>query len=302
MIDYKMCLEVLELQGCRFIKIPYGLKSPKNHDWHMNSVGSKDIVLGVDNVGILLNEQSNGVVAIDFDGSSTIDFYNKTFNTVLPNTVAFTSTRIGRHQKLFKIDNEYFKYLSLKQIKTGVKDEYGKNEQIELRFQYQKAAQSVLPNSTVIDSLGTRTYQYLDGSSPLDVEIAMLPDEVLCYWLTLCNDLSEPETVEINHNEDMIVHLMETLKQYYPMLDYDDWIRVSWALKNSIGEYDATNLMKYFYPETVKNEYKKLMRSRPIGKQCTLGTVRYMIKKRGGLCANTQEEILLTQILNKKRK
>jgi hypothetical protein len=300
-MDFRLCLEVLELQGCKFVKIPYGLKSPKTSDWHKTYSSASDIDIGNENVGILLNESSNGIVAIDFDGSSSQAYFNSLFpDTTLPNTVAFTSTRLGRHQKLFKIDPKYFEYLSLKQLKTGVVDANGKHEQLELRFQYKKAAQSVLPNSTVIDDLGTRIYQYLEGSSPLDVEIATLPDAVLCYWLTLCNDLSEPEKVTIHHNDDMVVHLMETLKHYYSSLSYDEWIRVAWALKNSIGEYDAYSLMQYFYPEQEKGEYKKLMRSRPAGKQCTLGTIRYMIKSRGGVCANNQEEILLSAILNKR--
>lgn len=302
-MNFKLCLEILELQGCKFVKIPHGLKSPKTADWHKTYSNASDIDIGNENVGILLNEHSNGVVAIDFDGNSSHDYFKKLFpDTILPNTVAFTSTRVGRHQKLFKIDPQYFEYLSLKQLKTGTVDENGKHEQLELRFQYKKAAQSVLPNSTVTDDMGTRTYQYLEGSSPLDVEIAELPDAVLSYWLTLCNDLSEPEQVTIEHNDDMIVHLMETLKQYYPTLAYDEWIRVAWALKNTVGEGDAYSLMQYFYQEQEKGEYKRLMRSRPQGKRCTLGTIRYMIKAKGGMCANNQEEINLTNILNKKRK
>jgi hypothetical protein len=105
----------------------------------------------------------------------------------------------------------------------------------------------------------------------------------------------------VNNSDDMVSHLMETLKRYYHTLDYDQWIRVAWGLKNSIGESDAVMLMKHFYPEQRNGEYRRLMRSRPTGKHCTLGTIRYMIKSAGGLCANTEEEIELTNILNTKR-
>lgn len=299
MNDDILNLHILELQGCRFITIPKGLKSPKTNDWHKYPLQSKDINIDVENVGVLLNEHSNGIVAIDFDGSSAIDYYFKLFpNTPIPDTVSFTSTRIGRHQRLFKISNDYFEYLSLKQLKTGTIDKDGKAEQLELRFQFQKAAQSVLPPSTVIDNLGIRQYQYLPGLSPQDVEIATLPDIILSYWLQLCNDLSEPEKVTIDHNEDMIIHLAETLKKYYPILGYEEWIRVAWAFKNSIGEADAMSIMKYFWPEKEKNEYQRLMRSRPAGKRCTLGTIRYMIKIKGGYCANNNEELMLTKLLN----
>lgn len=294
-------LELLQAQGARFIRIPKGLKSPKTNDWHKFPLTVSEIDIN-DNIGILLNEHSNGIVAIDFDGVSSIDYFYKLFpNTQIPDTVSFTSTRHGRHQKLFKIPNEYYEFLSLKQLKTGFIDVDGKNEQLELRFQYKKAAQSVLPLSVVSDELGTRTYQYLVGLSPQDVEICQLPEEVLVYWLTICNDLTESkEIVELPHTEDMIVHLCETLKKHYNTLNYEEWIRVAWALKNSLGESIALDLMKYYYPEKKSGEYRKLMRNNHNGKRCTLGTIRYMIKQRGGYCANNDEEINLCRLLNSK--
>jgi hypothetical protein len=194
--------------------------------------------------------------------------------------------------------------LSLKQIKTGVIDEYNKHEQLELRGGFDKAAQSVLPPSFVVDNLGERTYKWLDNLSPQDVLIADLPEEVLVYWLTICNDLEEKpvEQIEIPHNDDMIAHLAETLHQYYPILNYDEWIRVSWAFKNSAGEQIASDLMRYYYPEKQKGEYKKLFRSQPGGKKCTLGTIRYMIKKAGGVCANNESEIKMCELMNKTTK
>ena len=40
--------------------------------------------------------------------------------------------------------------------------------------------------------------------------------------------------------------------------------------------------MKYYYPETKRGEYQKLMKSRPNGKVCTIGTIIKMIKDKGG--------------------
>lgn len=304
MRDFKLDLQILELQGAKFVSIPHGLKSPKHNDWHKTPLTLQQIDIKKDNIGIMLTEKSNGIVAIDFDGMSSIDYYYKLFNIDIPDTVAFTSTREGRHQRLFKINSEYFQYLSLKQLKTGTVGSDKKAEQLELRFQYEKAAQSVLPPSIVTDDLGTRQYQYLPNLSPQDIEIAELPEEILVHWLLLCNDIEEKKEIDysivIDHNEDMIVHLAETLKFYYPTLSYDEWIRVSWAFKNSVGEYDSLSIMQYFWPEEKKGEYKKLMRSKPNGKKCTLGTIRHMIKMKGGSCANNEDEILLCKILNEK--
>lgn len=294
-------LEILQLHGARFVSIPRGLKSPKNHDWHKSPKTIQELDIVNENVGIILNSSSNGLVAIDFDGESSKEFFRKTFNIEIPETVSFTSTREGRHQRLFKISSEYFDYLSLKQLKTGVIDSDGKHEQLELRFQKDKAAQSVLPPSYVKDDKGERTYQYLEGLSPSEIDICELPEEILVHWLKLCNDLEEREVekVELPHTEDMVVHLAETLKQYYPTLSYDEWIRVAWGFKHSVGDIVALDLLRYFWPEKEKGEYRRLMRSQSSGRKCTLGTIRYMIKQKGGKCANTQEELDMVKLLNK---
>lgn len=303
----RLDLEILELHGAKFVRIPRGLKSPKSNDWHKHPLCLSDIDTNTDNIGIILNNSSNGLVAIDFDGNSSIDYFKKIFpNTEIPDTVAFTSTRSGRHQRLFRITKDYYDVLSLKQLKTGVVDSDGKHEQLELRWQYEKGAQSVLPPSVVSDDKGTRTYQWLHGLSPSEVDVAELPEEVLVYWLKLCNDLTEPKefdkNIDITHTDDMVAHLAETLKKYYTTLSYDEWIRVAWGFKNSVGESDALALMKYYWPENQKGEYNRLMKARAPSKQCTLGTIRYMIKQKGGHCANNQDEILLCKLLNMKKK
>lgn len=289
------------------MRIPRGLKSPKNNDWHKHPLNLDEIDIDTDNIGIILNSSSNGLVAIDFDGHSSIEHFKKLFpNTDIPETVSFTSTRDGRHQRLFKITKEYYDVLSLKQLKTGVMGDDGKHEQLELRWQNTKAAQSVLPPSIVTDDKGTRTYQWVKGLSPSEVDIVELPEEVLVFWLLQCNDLSEPKeldkNIDITHTDDMVAHLAETLKKYYTTLTYDEWIRVAWGFKNSVGESDALALMKYYWPENQKGEYNRLMRARAPNRQCTLGTIRYMIKQKGGHCANNQDEILLCRLLNLKNK
>ena len=307
-MNNKLNLEILQLQGASFVKIPKGKKGPNNNDWHKHPQTLDDIDIEVDNIGIILNEHSDCIVAIDFDGYSSIDYFYSIFpNTHIPDTVSFTSTRPGRHQRLFKISSEYKDYISLKQLKTGVLGDDGKPEQLELRWQKNlMAAQSVLPPSYVNDDKGSRTYQWLEGLSPSEVIIADLPEEVLVYWLKLCNDLREPldrdTNIDITHTDDMVAHLAETLKKYYNVLTYEEWIRVAWGFKNSVGEGDALALMQYYWPEEKRGEYQRLMRSRSPSRQCTLGTIRYMIKQKGGHCANNENEILICKLLNLKKK
>jgi hypothetical protein len=303
-MDKKLDLEILQLQGARFVRIPRGLKGPQSSDWHKYPLTVDQIDIGKDNLGIILNSSSNGIVAIDFDGFSSIDYFYKLFpNTNIDTTVSFTSTRPGRHQRLYRISREYFDYLSLKQLKTGTIDSDGKHEQLELRFQKDKSAQSVLPPSFVSDDKGERTYQWLEGCSPQETDIIDLPDEVLAYWLTICNEVYEPkESVILPHTDDMVAHLAETLQKYYPVLSYDEWIRVAWGFKHSVGDSIALDIMRYYWPERQQGEYKKLMRSQSNGKRCSLGTIRYMIKQRGGNCAVNPEEIHLCNLLNSKKK
>lgn len=298
-------LEILQLQGARFVRIPRGLKGPQSADWHKYPLTLDQIDIEKDNIGIILNSSSSGIVAIDFDGFSSIDYFYKLFpNTNIDTTVSFTSTRSGRHQRLYRIKPEYFDYLSLKQLKTGTIDDDGKHEQLELRFQKSNVgAQSVLPPSWVSDNKGERTYQWLPECSPSETDIIDLPEEVLVYWLTLCNDLSTPkESVILPHTDDMVAHLAETLQKYYPTLSYEEWIRVAWGFKHSVGDSIALDIMKYYWPERKQGEYQKLMRSQNSGKKCTLGTIRYMIKQRGGNCAQNPNEIHLCNLLNFKRK
>jgi hypothetical protein len=115
-----------------------------------------------------------------------------------------------------------------------------------------------------------------------------------------------------NTNED-IKHLITELKRCYPSLEYDTWIRVTWAFCHELGEVEGINLMRQYYPESSKSEYSKLTKSRYNGKKVTLGTIVKMIKDRGGkiLQKSVEKQIeyqdrldeikMLTEILKRKK-
>jgi len=71
--------------------------------------------------------------------------------------------------------------------------------------------------------------------------------------------------------------LMQEFKSYYPTLDYSTWIRVTWAFCNELGNVEGVNLMRYYYPESNKGEYDKLLNTKYSGKRCTIGTIKKMI-------------------------
>jgi hypothetical protein len=82
--------------------------------------------------------------------------------------------------------------------------------------------------------------------------------------------------------DDNIVKLADELKRHYPQLDYDTWIRVTWAFCNELGVSDGIAIMKYHYPESKQGEYRKFYNKSNSGKKITIGTVIKMIKDKGG--------------------
>jgi hypothetical protein len=90
---------------------------------------------------------------------------------------------------------------------------------------------------------------------------------------------------------EQINEMIQELKRHYPTLDYDTWIRVTWAFCHELGQNEGINLMRQYYPESKNGEYKKLSTSRYNGKKVTLGTIVKMIKDRNGKLPSTETPI-----------
>lgn len=102
------------------------------------------------------------------------------------------------------------------------------------------------------------------------------------------------EPTHQNTSED-ITNIIQELKQHYPQLDYDTWIRVTWAFCHELGHSEGINLMRQYYPESKQGEYKKLSTSRYNGKKVTMGTIIKMIKDRGGFKKSYKNDDLFYQ-------
>lgn len=105
--------------------------------------------------------------------------------------------------------------------------------------------------------------------------------------------------VEYNKNtSEEITHMIQELKRLYPELDYETWIRVTWAFCHELGQTEGINLMRQYYPEGTQGEYKKLSMTRYNGKKVTIATIVKMIKdkrgtiKRSGYGLLTNKQIL----------
>jgi hypothetical protein len=257
--------ELAQLQTWRYCNVVSGDKKPYPNNWQHTPLTLQQVVST--NIGVILGKYSNGLCSIDFDGEQAIDHWTNTFGIDIASldTVMWTSGKPYRLQAAFTVDSEYWDVLKRKVINS-----------LEFRWN----CQSVLPPSTLNDG---REYFWIN--SPKDYVVQRLPEDVLVYWLNMIKDeyVAPTHVTEYEKNTpDEIAELCQELKRLYPTLDYDTWIRVTWAFCNELGTGDGIMLMRYHYPEEKRGEYNKLIRNGYSGRPVTIGTVIKMIKDRSG--------------------
>lgn len=276
------------LSDWRFCKIPYGEKGPRYKDWQKKPYTLNQIPTN-HNLGVILGPASNGIIAIDFDGPWAWEYWLEhikiPFDTI--DTVMWTSNKPGRCQMAFSVPKEFWDYMPTLFKKNKPEPEAdGKYQAIEFRWgNDETGCQSVLPPSLHPDNKIDPTINYTWLRKPSEVKIQEAPIELL-EWI-FNNNKKKEEIEQVTEysksTPDEVAKLAEELKLLYPTLDYDNWIRVTWAFCDELGESDGIMLMRYHYPESKRGEYSKLMRRGYSGKKCTIGTVIKMIKDRGGL-------------------
>lgn len=264
MKDYELCNV-----PWRFVNIKNGEKIPVGNAWQKNPLLINEIY--TDNVGVILGPASKGLCAIDFDGIEAVEHFNNTFPDIditSIDTAMWTSGKEYRMQAAFYVPELYWLELKRKVVN-------------KLEFRWTNT-QSILPPSKLNDG---REYMWI--KKPSEVGVKELPEQILVYWLNLILDeySSETEVVKdikyINDPDDIAMYA-EQLKKYYPTLDYDTWIRVTWAFCDALGRDDGIAVMRYHYPEEKPGEYKKLLNSSYSGRRVTIGTVKKMIRDKGG--------------------
>jgi hypothetical protein len=290
MIDNELAI----LKDWRFVVIPYGEKGPKTKDWQ-NKPYTLEQVPDNSNIGVILGPQSNGILAIDFDGPWAWDYWNEhikiDFNSF--DTVMWTSNKVGRCQMAFRVPLEFWDYMpETFRIKGPVGDD-NKLQLLEFRWGNIRGAQSVLPPSLHPDNKLDKNINYTWLRKPSEVVVQETPIELL-QWIYDYNSIDTSvsvvsETEYRKNTSDEVIALAEELKRCYPVLDYDTWIRVTWAFCHELGVSDGVSVMKYHYPESSKGEYYKLTKSRYTGKKVTIGTIVKMIRDAGGKIPSKKE-------------
>jgi DNA polymerase elongation subunit (family B) len=155
-----------------------GRKTPYLKGWERKPVAKQCIgIIAQGNrkchgVGLLLGELSGGLLAVDHDGDSCNSLIEQLtavpIQEALPQTVGFTSGKLGRYQLLYQVPELFRPYIRSKVILTGVKGSNGKDEQLDFRW---SGRQSVILGSHP----ETGGYQWLPSQTPWEVKVAQCP-------------------------------------------------------------------------------------------------------------------------------
>jgi hypothetical protein len=111
--------------------------------------------------------------------------------------------------------------------------------------------------------------------------VADLPEDLLILWLSLmtpkrvANALPEVKFEELDERQVAKVNeLLAIVKGRHPVLAYDDWCKVSWAVAKELGREAGEVVMREYYPEQEPGEYRNIYRTYDVSKSPSMGTVR----------------------------
>lgn len=263
----------------RYCKVRAGEKTPYLKDWQRIPLTLDQVDSG--NIGLILGAPSNGVCAIDFDGTSAWVWAEEQGIEIhaLPTTPTWTSGKQDRCQLAFKVSKMYWDVLQTIKITTkpASKPGAGDGEGFEFRW---TGGQSVLPPS--IHPTTKKPYEWVIDATN---NMAELPMNMLRVWLEQIAKKTVPvedtspeikfddlEQFDINEAES----ILKILKNRRPILSYDEWRTVCWGLAHHIGREAAGVLIKMYYPEQKPGEYKNLFKTWNKAKSPKLGSLIFL--------------------------
>ena len=256
------------LPDWRYCRIPYGQKGPRYANWQNQPFTLAEVPEDM-NIGLLLGAPSNGIMAVDFDGPSAWDYWCEHIGPIPKDTVTWSSGKPGRCQMAFSVDATVWSMLTTKKIATA------EGEGLEFRW---TGGQSVLPPSMHPDT----QKPYFWVLSPTEVDISPLPLPALLYWHSYNHApaVATAAPVEQGDIADITEEQFETLNQALtviksgnPVLPYDDWMRVTFAVAKTIGNAGAEEVMKIYWPEKTPGEYRTMLRSRSAERSPGIGSL-----------------------------
>lgn len=286
-------LSILEAQGWRFCDIPPAngmpTKGPRVRDWQRILL-TQDKIADGHNIGVILGEASNGILAIDFDGEWAWQYWAE--NIKIPfediDTVAWSSGKVGRAQMAFQVPQELWHIMPTKFAISGPLGDDGKPQQLEIRWGNLNAGfQSVLPPSLHPEGVKNPNIYYQWLRAPSQCNVLPVPDKLLEFILTYQPPHKEPQVYDVQpkdieelheHDVDRIDALMKLLKKKHSSLEYETWLKVTWAVFKELGPQAGCVIMQQYYPEQSSGEYARLTRGYNPGKSPGFRTLRHLVK------------------------
>jgi hypothetical protein len=209
-------------------------KRPYQNDWQNNPLKQSQLFKELvakrsTGIGVCCGVPSGGLLFLDHDGPSAAKILGEWGFSLssLPPSWMVTSGRIGRFQIIYKVPKKYWSKIKTRKFQTGVKDEDGSVEQIELRW---NGTQSIVSGKHP----KTDGYRWMDGRSPRDIKkIAEAP-------LAIIEKMMEPKKKKtpqiqtLNSDSDKARSLLQSINPSR-LDDYDTWVKIGMAA-HSVGD------------------------------------------------------------------
>ena len=208
-------------------------KRPYQNDWQNNPLTRSQLFKEISTkrstgIGVCCGTPSGGLLFLDHDGPSAAKILGEWGFSLssLPPSWMVTSGRVGRFQIIYQVPEKYWSKIKTRKFQTGVKDEDGAVEQIELRWD---GTQSIVSGKHPI----TDGYRWMDGRSPRDLSIAQAP-------LAIIKKMMEQKKKKITQikaydsDSDKARSLLQSINPNR-LDDYDSWLKIGMAA-HSVGD------------------------------------------------------------------
>jgi len=261
-----------------------GQKRPYQSAWQENPL-TKDALLAELSsgrarvIGVCCGVPSGGLLFLDHDGKSASTLladWGLPLSS-LPRSWVVKSGRDGRMQIIYRVPEQYWDAIATRKYKTGVIDDDGKPEQVELRW---NGCQSVVAGAHP----QTTGYYWVKGHAPGDRDIAEAPLGLIERMLKPAPAPVRTELVQLQDPQADV----DRARAYLAALngsradDYDDWLAVGMSL-HSLGDDTLLDAWEQWSAQSSKHKPSDCQRKWRSFKKSgiTLGTLGDMAKKDG---------------------
>jgi predicted P-loop ATPase len=261
-----------------------GQKRPYQAAWQDNPLAKDDLLTELTGgraraIGVCCGVPSGGLLFLDHDGKSASTLLSDWGLPLssLPRSWVVKSGRDGRMQIIYRVPQQYWDDIATRKYKTGVIDDDGKAEQVELRW---NGCQSVVAGAHP----QTSGYYWVKGHAPGDRDIAEAP-------VGLIERMLKPKPAPlplVEYKPSSLADDVARARSYLAALaparadDYDDWLDTGMAL-HSLGDDSLLSDWEQWSGQSAKHKPSDCQRKWRSFKKSgiTLGTLGDMAKKDG---------------------